>query len=558
VGTAGERRWVWFFALLITGLSTIPYLIGFLNQGDSYRFTGFVFGVSDGNSYIAKMLSGYEGAWLFSTPYTTYPQRGAPVFLLYLLLGKIAGGQDIHSQLVILFHIYRILAGVLVIHSAYSFVSLFFEEVFYRRISLILITLGGGLGWVLVLSGREQWFGSLPLEFYSPESFGFLAIFGLPHLALARALLLWGFVLLVKSVSADVSDSKYGGEGGAASPGAELRRALKPGLAIGFLWIGVGLAQPVTLALAWGLTAVYLAAGLVTNLVGAGQRRKLGWSWLKEGFWISVIACLVSSPILLTTAGRYVADPFLRLWAEQNILPSPHPIHYLVAYAVVAPFALMGIVYGYKQNAVRILLPAVWVFVFPFLAYAPLTIQRRLPEGVWIALVTLAVLGITSLSQRIGSVRKAAYALVCIAIPSSILLLAGGLAAAVRASPPIYRAADEVAAFLELASRAEEGEVVLSAFETGNALPAWASVRVVIGHGPESVQFEARQRDIRHFFSASASDRARIEILERLGVSYVFWGPEERREGSWDPHTGSFLTPIFESGGYSIFEVEDL
>ena len=37
---------------------------------------GFIFAVEDGNSYIAKMLSGVQGAWLFRTPYTSMQQGG--------------------------------------------------------------------------------------------------------------------------------------------------------------------------------------------------------------------------------------------------------------------------------------------------------------------------------------------------------------------------------------------------------------------------------------------------------------------------------------------------
>jgi hypothetical protein len=84
--------------------------LAFQTQGEAWRFTGFVFAVEDGNSYIAKMLLGANGAWLFRTPYTADPQRGVLAFLPYLLLGKLAAGEGIHEQLVALFHLFRILA----------------------------------------------------------------------------------------------------------------------------------------------------------------------------------------------------------------------------------------------------------------------------------------------------------------------------------------------------------------------------------------------------------------------------------------------------------------
>jgi hypothetical protein len=55
---AQERRWVLGFAVVVLLITTLPYLLGFWLQGKEWVFTGFVFGVEDGNSYIAKMLSG--------------------------------------------------------------------------------------------------------------------------------------------------------------------------------------------------------------------------------------------------------------------------------------------------------------------------------------------------------------------------------------------------------------------------------------------------------------------------------------------------------------------
>ena len=57
-----ERRWVFIFAIIVIVLTSIPYLVGYARQGDDWIFTGFVFGVEDGNSYIAKMLGGGSGA----------------------------------------------------------------------------------------------------------------------------------------------------------------------------------------------------------------------------------------------------------------------------------------------------------------------------------------------------------------------------------------------------------------------------------------------------------------------------------------------------------------
>ncbi len=169
-----ERRWVIGFAIVVMLVTTLPYLLGYAVQGTNWRFTGFIFGVEDGNSYIAKMLSGAYGAWLFRTPYTAVHQNGALAFLPYLLLGKLSAPPGEHEQLVALFQTFRLFAGFFAILATYDFLALFIENIRARRWGLILAILGAGLGWLLVLLGYGQMLGSMPLDFYSPESFGFL------------------------------------------------------------------------------------------------------------------------------------------------------------------------------------------------------------------------------------------------------------------------------------------------------------------------------------------------------------------------------------------------
>ncbi len=132
---AAERRTVLLFALIVMFITTIPYIIGYSAQGDEYRFSGFVFGVEDGNSYIAKMLNGWSGNLLFRSPYTAYPQAGLYFYLPYLLLGKLGSPPALHEQLVALFHLFRIAAGILFICASYDFTARFVE---YRRLRYLV------------------------------------------------------------------------------------------------------------------------------------------------------------------------------------------------------------------------------------------------------------------------------------------------------------------------------------------------------------------------------------------------------------------------------------
>ena len=138
-----ELKWVLVFSTVVMLITSVPYLIGFQQQGSLGAFTGFVYGIDDGNSYIAKMNSGANGAWLFQTPYTTFPQEGILAFLPYILLGKLASAPGLHEQLVVLFHLFRIAAGFLAILSTYNFISAFITDIRLRKLGTILAILGG-------------------------------------------------------------------------------------------------------------------------------------------------------------------------------------------------------------------------------------------------------------------------------------------------------------------------------------------------------------------------------------------------------------------------------
>ena len=185
---------------------------------------------------LPKMLRGASGDWLFRTPYTAESQQGFVAFVPYYLLGKLAAGAAMHTQLVALFHLFRLLAGFAMIWASYAFIAHFIEDVRLRRLGTLLAVCGGGLGFLQLFGLQALWGGRAPLEFYSPETFGFLSLFGLPHLAMARALLLAGVLFALQALE---------------------KREIKPALLAGGLWFLLGLMQPLTVVTAWVVLVVY-------------------------------------------------------------------------------------------------------------------------------------------------------------------------------------------------------------------------------------------------------------------------------------------------------------
>ena len=90
--TVYRKEWLWVLAwsVVIVIITYLPYLYGAIISTPENKFSGFVIGLEDGNSYLSKMQQGRSGYWLFRLAYTPEPHQAELFFLFYILLGKVA------------------------------------------------------------------------------------------------------------------------------------------------------------------------------------------------------------------------------------------------------------------------------------------------------------------------------------------------------------------------------------------------------------------------------------------------------------------------------------
>jgi hypothetical protein len=532
-----NKLWVYGFAVCFVLISSLPYWVGYASQGEAY-FSGFVFGVEDGNTYLAKMLRGSQGDWLFRSPFTASEQDGAFIFLPYLLLGKLSAPPGQHDQLVVLFHLFRMVGGVLAVLATYDFLAVYIQDERVRRLGVAWVSLGGGLGWLLVLAGQKNWLGSLPIDFYSPETFGFLGVYGIAHLPWARAFLLWGLRGYL------VRGEQF------KSPETPICRLGK--LHPGILWLVTGILQPITGMVIGAVAGAHFAGLIIWQGVRWLRRYEPDWLLLRGALASGIGAGVAALPLVLYNLAAFTTDPYLTIWVEQSSIPAPHPLHYLAAYGLILPFAALGIPAVCKKAAPAGILLVSWFACAPVLISINFSLQRRLIEGLWVILVTLALVAFESNTK--GWFRRL-YWLGTFSLPSTLLLLLGGLGAANTVQTPVFTSPDAVAAYRFLARESNGEAVVLSSYNSGNVLPAWAPVFVVIGHRPESAGFSMLEPRVRAFYQAETADEVRISLLEEFGVDYVLWGPDERDYGNWDPNSVRYLALVFEADRYAVFRV---
>jgi hypothetical protein len=547
-----EWRWVLGFGVFVALLTSLPYLLGFIFQGDQWVFNGGVFAVEDVNSYLANMVSGSSGAWLFRTPYTVDPQSPSLFFLHYLWLGKLAAPPDLHLKIVLLYHAFRMVSILLVCLATYDLIAFFIPETVYRRWGLVLGTLGGGAGWVILVFQLQTWLATLPLsdipglnlplEFYSPETFGFLALFGLPHVALARAGLLWG-VRLYLGVFTSLVTGNFPWMKGAQT---------------GVVWLLTLLAQPITGMLSGAVAGLFLLAYGIKNLLTQSKDHFTGWQTYLRAIGMTLWIGLFPLPLVVYYLLVFQTSPVLSSWQLQSPLPSPNPLLYVFAYGLMLPFVALGI---YRQiGSTRWLLPISWFLSTFVLAYAPFNMQRRLVDGVWIALIILAMAGVRPGPDPQPAWRHALPRLFkgasILSLVTTFILLVGAVTATLQPRAPLYHPADQVNVMEQLGEIAQPGEVVLSAPASGNVLPGYAPVRVVIGISTLTANYPLVERRVAEVFSLGLPDEQRRGRLQDWSVDYLFYGPAERALGEWNPETAAYLQRVIEQGEYALYRVD--
>lgn len=542
------REWLWvtIFAIAVMAVSCVPYIVGAVQSNDAWRFSGFVIGVEDGNSYLAKMQLGAHGQWLFQLSYAIEQHPRALLNLFYILLGKLAGwlaGTDdpirLHTALVIAYHAARVIFGAALLLVSYRFVAEIVPQARQRRFALMLISLGGGLGWLLIALGAP----GLPLEFYSPESFTFLDLFSLPHLAASRACFLSGLLCYLWAVR-----GRWPWLFGAAAS-----------------WLVMTLIQPFYMVIIFALLALHVAilALLTFRQTEAELQRGVDiGATAAKALWVAAAAGGAGLPLVVYTFLLFAVDPVYHTWGLQNVIVSPAPWHYLSAWGLLIVFAVFGLRSLYRRNLAMWVLIVGWFVILPLLLYAPYNLQRRFAEGVQVPLAALAVLGLTAgFGARPAGRMVRRYAppfLLALTIPSTALLWVGGITMARHRAEPVFQTAEQVATYDFIARSLPPRAFVLSSYQFGNALPAYAYVVAYIGHGPETPNLESKRAVVREFYNASTLNSVRLASYSVISSPYVVVGPHEREIGAFDPaapRQAGYLVKLYDSGGYSVWSL---
>lgn len=497
---APERRLSWRgvirYALIVQIALLLPYLLGYITQTPLLQYSGLLIGAEDGYSYIGKIRLGLQGLWQFHLFYTTEPHDPvAFTFLSYIIPGQLLrlvtspDDPNAYNWMIAVFHLMRVTGGLVLIPLLYAFIARFAPN--HRLLALTLATIGGGLGIVLIAVDSRF----VPPEWYIPEAFSLLVLTALPHLVWARAAFVAGFLALFASA----------------------QRRWSYALLAGILWTFSGLTVPIYLG------TLYTILGVWGIMLWIRHRR-----FPRDLFWRCVVAALITLPVFLYNAYIFSANAFLVAWkfGGGTVLPSPPPLHYLLAYAPLLILGAFALRWVWSQTDEHYLLLLAWALAGLTLVYLPVSVQRRLSEGVLIPLAILAVIGLWRITeQRPKQIGRIRLALLLTTLPTTLILYLSGFGAVIAKNPTLYTPADTLTAMHWLNANAlerERGAVVLAPYPVGNRLPAYTNLRPYVGHGPETLNSGEKRAQVEAYFDGEMGVIEAQALYEAGTIDYVF------------------------------------
>lgn len=552
----GRKEWTTavLISLLLSVLLLVPYWLGYTSAAPDQFFTGILMNPEDSQTYFAKMLAGYDGAWLYAIPFT--PEQPQPAFLggFYILLGRLARLANLSLEAT--WHIARFFSGFIMGLSIFYFLRAFVNERLTLWLAYLLALGGSGLGWLLFLLQQPYWLDAFPVDFKMAEARPFFTALVFPHIALATGLMLFSFPLLLRALHAGPPDApaQRGNWGNA--------------LGAGLLMLGVGILHPLLiylLALIWALYWLYLTL----------TARRIAW----RAAWLIALAFALPALLYAYYAYGLLTDPVLRAWDAQreSTLSPPWP-HYLLAFG---PYLLLAAWTVRLRKSTQGLRPErqvaflwLWILAAALLIYAPLSSQRRFIQGVHVPLSLLTAVAFThlflpwleqrrwwrALLQRpryeAGKMRTLATAvfLLFMSLSNAYVLASVSVSAIIQQPDPLFRPIAERDAATWLRANGQPGAVLLGSYQTGNYVAAHTGLRVVLGHWAETGNFAQKEQEVVQFFAANTPDANRQSILQAYGVKFVWHGPRERELGDFDPATASYLRPVHQSNSITLYE----
>jgi hypothetical protein len=491
-------------------------------------------------TYWSWMRQARDGHFFLTDLYTPEDHPRNYVNLLWWSLGSVC--RLTGWSLVAVYSGARVLLGAALMVLLFRLAKRLFPRPGERLACFLVLLLAGG--W----EGFFRFLGPLPgvprlgsPAWWMPEISTFFSLMLFPHF-------LAGFVCMVAVTLALI-------RGWSPEPLPAARRVRSS------VGAGLGLAL---LTFFHPYDAVSLMGALWTAplLFGLRDRR-----WSFQEWKQPLITSAVWLPSFLYNFAVFTANPAMRAWDQQNLMPTPVPKRLIICLGAGLLLSFLALLLPRRLSRAHLVMAA-WLLSTLVIIHLPLRFQRRMMGGIQFPLAALGVAGVACVVVpllqaliRFGGRRAEipdtaggiCLALVALMTPAwcatPVYLLRDEWANVRSAVYPAWLLQEEVAALRFLEARGVPDSRVLASYEMGNWVPPYTGLRCVLGHYALSIDSEGKKRDIEKFFSAGAeADAWRREALGRWKVSYILSTPHERALGAFNPSTRPWLREVFAAG----------
>lgn len=530
--TRAEWGWVIGVSLLVLLVSSLPMLVGYAVQTPDQRFMGTLYDQPDYFINLARVQLGARSEFRFRSIVTSEPHASEPILYYYIMLGAV--GRLLGLSVTAIYEISRLLGGLVELALIYKFIARFVSEIGIRRLSFLLVSLASGLGWLLIFT---PWFSrpnQSPMDFWLADGYLIFSLLGFSHFGWSLAALLAAFLAWLDYAEAPTVN--------------RLLWLMAFGLLLSFI-------QIFEIVL---LDAVILLDGL-RRLYLARTRWK---AFLAAGIGVGLLQLLAGLPFALALQ----TNPLVRVWADQVRPVMPPPQYLVEGYGLLWVLAGVGLVVAWHSRSQVLAFPAIWLVGVTFFIYIPNPFQYRLLLGLEVPLGLFAGLGfakticpwvLAHLPLRWQSPRVGWWltALTLIALlPSTLYVISGNVLLAATHWQGAYVTGGQVAAIDWLQANAQRDEIVLAELKIGGALPGWIGQHTYFGHFGETINFSQKQQLVDQFFS-TMPDPERRTLLRNNDIRYIYYGPDEKRLGNFDPTHESYLSMRYQSADTAIYAV---
>lgn len=517
-------------AVVALFFANLPFVYGYTVPKDGMTFIGRkVINTYDTYTYVAFIEQSRQGKFLLENLYSTEAQEPRLIRPLFMFLGKLALVLNITSEQA--YAGSRIFLGFVFCFVLYRFLRHFFTKPSERLFAFAVVLASTGVGYFVRFAFPSS------TDLWIPESNTFLSLGEAPHFILSQILMLLAFTFFVKALT-----------------GKKILYSLLCSASLLLL----SLEHPFNIFITF-------TTMLVLSIV-LFYKKKIDASSVP---WILLVLAVQVVGIGYQMY-ETMQNSILKLWEQNNSLPSPSPINFITGYGLLWPFALIGTERFLRRENAWKLLVVVWVVVIFILLYSPLSFQRRVSEGAHIPIAILAVCGIFFVVDYFSGlvVEKARKGVRVVLLTCIFLMLIVGslyvsfseTSAIAQDSPESYAyylRAPELQAMKVLKDHTSDKDAVLANVFYGNIIPGVTGRKVFFGHAVQTPFFDAKV-NVTDKFLLSKDDKAAYKFLKDNHISFIFLGiADSMVRYGFNPAARPYLEKAYDFQGVQIYHVKN-